>query len=120
MPKLQITNLDTGVVKVVDEIQSVNYTIKHYFNVITFPCKLEGGFRYHSTVDKKHNFKVFVFPEVILNYEDLLKISDYFCKQESIIREKVGPAFFELLLFRIIRDLKGVDFFKEEALINES
>jgi len=55
-------------------------------------------------------------PETIvtLTYKDLLELSEYFNKEDKDIAKYVGQGSIEYLLFKFIKDKKGIDFFKEE------
>lgn len=46
---------------------------------------------------------------------DIINMVEHMCKNDQDLKKHVGPGGLEFLIFDAIRDLKGVDFFKEEA-----
>ena len=90
--------------------------VKVAFEVDTKLIKKEGSYkRYYEDISgRKYLVENKDSLNVKLSYLDILNVIEHMCKNDQDLSKQVGPGGLEFLLFDAIRDLKGVDFFKEE------
>ncbi len=55
-----------------------------------------------------------------MDYEDIVKIINQMCKEDEDLKKKIGSAQLEYLAFKTIKDMKQIDFLKEEQRLSDS
>jgi hypothetical protein len=114
MSRYRVTNMNTNEVRVLDVVNSIENAIWCSYGQKTWPDEMCGNIEYYTTLKKDVIFKLEKIPEVTLNYEDIIQIIECICIEDRDMRVKVGSAQIEYLIFKAIRDIKQMDFFKEE------
>lgn len=117
MSKIRVTSITTGCTEILKVVGNESTTIFNRFHIKVYPSRYDYNTDegYWIDINKIERFKVSKIPEVTLDHESLLKISEHIQKNDEIIRKQVGPAQLEILIFQAIRDITGVDFIEYEA-----
>lgn len=124
----KITNLITGEVKEIEDDIDLYNAILILFSMEACLSKTEGDYEIWSAIYHKEYFRVEKVKDVelivTLTFEEILKITERMCKGDERMRNHVGIAWLEYLIFEAIRHVKKVDFLTEsqnrKEKINES